>query len=187
MSNRWRARDLELLDALDELPRIPVDETVWRVVRKGRDPLLCRPSHGRWDLGHFDVLYTSLDPNGALAEMYFHLSRQPVLPSKPAFTLNELEVSTKSTLKFADLTELEAIGVETSAYSDILYERTQEIGDAAAFLGFDGLIAPSARWSCLNLAIFCDSLRLSDIALKKSSAIDWDDWRKRQGNTQAPQ
>lgn len=182
MSNR-RARALELLDALEELPRIPVDETVWRVVREGRDPLLCRPSHGRWDLGHFDVLYTSLDPNGATAEMYFHLSRQPVFPSKPAFTLNELEVSTKSTLRFADLKELESLGVAPAAYSDMLYERTREIGDAAAFLGFDGLIAPSARWDCLNLAIFCDNLGPDDMVLKESSAIDWGEWRKRHGRT----
>lgn len=183
MSNQWRARDLDLLDALDELPRIAVDDTAWRVVREGRDPLLCRPLHGRWDLGHFDVLYTSLDPDGAIAEMYFHLSRQPVFPSKPTFTLNELKVSTKSTLEFADLAELENLGVEPSAYSDILYERTQEIGDAAAFLGFDELIAPSARWDCLNLAVFCDSISPDDLVLKGSSAIDWDAWRKGHGST----
>lgn len=183
MSNRWRARDLELLDALDALPRIAVDKTVWRVVREGRDPLLCRPSHGRWDLGHFDVLYTSLDRNGALAEMYFHLSRQPVFPSKPTFTLNEIDVSTESTLELADLTELESLGVEPSAYPGILYARAQEIGDAAAFLGFDGLVAPSARYDCLNLAIFCDSLSPDDMVLKGSSAIDRDDWRKARSST----
>jgi hypothetical protein len=181
MSGKWRARDFDLLDALDELPRVALDETAWRVVRNGQDPLLGRPSQGRWDLGHFDALYTALDPDGAIAEMYFHLSRQPVFPTKPSFTLHEIEVITKSTLKFADLTQLTALGVDPASYSDILSERTQEIGDAAAFLGFDGLIAPSARWRSLNLVLFCDSLGPDDLALTAASSIDWDDWRSRHG------
>lgn len=177
MSNRWRARDHDLLDALDALPRDAVHDTVWRVVRSDQDPLLCRPTRGRWDLGHYDVLYTSFDPDGAVSEMYFHLSRQPVFPSTVEFTLNEIEVTTCSTLKFEDLRELIPLSVDPDKYSGILYERTQEIGDAAAFLGFDGLIAPSARWDCLNLTIFCDSLNPEDLVLRSSSAVDWDAWR----------
>ena len=60
-----RARDLKLLDALDALPRIPFEGTAWRAVRERRDPLQGHPSGGRWDLGTFDVLYTSMEPNGA--------------------------------------------------------------------------------------------------------------------------
>lgn len=147
MSSRWRARDLDLIDALDALPRIAVSDTVWRVVPEGRDPLLCGPSIGRWDLGHFDVFYTTLDPDGAIAEMYFHLSRQPVFPSTIDFTLNEIKARTRSTLKFADVSEL----------------------------------APSARWNCLNLILFSDSLRPDDLVLRASSTIDWADRRDRHG------
>lgn len=179
MESRWRARDHDLLDALDALPRDAVQDTVWRVVRSERDPLLCRSTQGRWDLGHFDVLYTSFHPEGAVAEMYFHLSRQPVFPSTIEFTLNEIEVTTRSTLKLESLQELEPLGVDPDRYSGILYERTQEIGDAAAFLGFDGLVAPSARWDGLNLTIFCDQLSPDDLVLKSSSVIDWDAWRHR--------
>jgi len=183
MSSRSRARDLDLLDALDQLPRVGVQETVWRVVGRERDPLLCGPSLGRWDLGHFDVLYTAFEAAGAVAEMRFHLSRQPVFPSTVSFTLNEIEVTTRSTLKFADLHELEPLGVDPGKYSGLLPERTREIGDAAAFLGFDGLIAPSARWDGLNLVIFCDSLNPEDLSLKDSSDVDWDKWRQRRGKS----
>lgn len=181
MSGSRRARDLALLDALDKLPRVRVHDTVWRVVRRGRDPLLCHPSAGRWDRGRFDVLYTAFDPDGAVAEMYFHLSRQPVFPSGIGFTLNEIEVTTRGTLRFADLRELEPLGVERDEYAGLLYERTQEIGDAAAFLGFDGLVAPSARWDCLNLVLFCAALRPGDLVRKHASSIDWVKWRKRHG------
>jgi hypothetical protein len=181
MSSRWRARDLDLLDALDELPRVAVHDSVWRVVRSGQAPLLCRPSLGRWDLGHFDVLYTAFDADGAISEMYFHLSRQPVFPSTIQFTLNEIEVTTRSTLKFADLGELEPLGVSPDEYPSLLCERTRQIGDAAAFLGFDGIIAPSARWNCLNLVVFCDSLTPDDLSLTGSRTVDWETWRRKHG------
>ena len=48
-------------------------------------------------------------------------------------------------------------GYPLESFGDLSYGRTQEIGDAAAFLGFDGIIAPSARWPCQNLVIFSDS------------------------------
>ena len=181
MRSRSQARDLSLLDALDTLPRVSLHDTVWRVVRTEQDPLLCRPSIGRWDLGYVDVLYTSLKADGAVSEMYFHLTRQPVFPSAVAFILNEIEVTTRSTLKFADIRDLEPLGVDREKYRGLLYERTQEIGDAAAFLGFDGLIAPSARWDCLNLTIFCDALNPEDLVLRHSIGIDWKAWQKRHG------
>lgn len=181
MRRRSHARDLALIDALDKLPRVSLHDTVWRVVRRGQDPLLCRPSFGRWDLGSVDVLYTSLEADGAVSEMYFHLTRQPVFPSAVQFTLNEIEVTTHRTLRFADIRDLETLGVDRDKYQALFYDRTREIGDAAAFLGFDGVIAPSARWDCLNLTIFCDGLNPEDLVLRNSTAIDWEAWRTRHG------
>ena len=176
MKNPWTARDHVLLDALDRLPRSPFAGPVWRAIVDGRDPLVGFPSNGRWDPGVFDVIYYSLTSNGALAELYFHLSRQPVFPSK-SFSLHQVRVQARATLRFANLSELEGLGVEVGQYSEILYRRTQEIGDAAHFLGFDGIIAPSARADAHNLVVFVDRLELDDLELESSSAIDWSGWR----------
>lgn len=178
MSRGRRARDMELLDALDALDRVSINDNVWRVVRDKRDPLQGHPSAGRWDPGQFDVLYTSFEPDGAISEMHFHLSRQPVFPSKVQFYLHEIAVTTRSTLKFADLRQLEPLGVEANRYTGVLHPRTQMIGDAAAFLGFDGIIAPSARWPCLNLVIFSDQINPDDLEVKKSTLVDWAQWRQ---------
>lgn len=35
--------------------------------------------------------------------------------------------------------------------------QTQQIGTAVQFLGFDGLIVPSARWECKNLVLFTNN------------------------------
>lgn len=177
MSRAWRARDHDLLDALDRHERVPVRATVWRVVRGERDPLLCHSSGGRWDPGHFDVLYTAFEPTGAKTEMYFHLSRQPVFPSRVEFVLAEVAVTTRRTLRLETADDLTALGVEMNRYADLLYRRTQEIADAAAFLGFDGIAAPSARRSGRNLTIFCDSLEPDDLVLQGISTIDRDEWR----------
>jgi hypothetical protein len=181
-----RARDIELLDALDALPRAPFEGTVWRAVREGRDPLQGHPSAGRWDPGTFDVLYTSMEPDGAIAEIHFHLSRQPVFPSRLVYRLHEIAVRTKKTLHFADLTALAPLGVDAARYRDILYRRTQAIGDAADFLGFDGLIAPNARWPCQNLVIFTDRLAPADLEVLSVVVIDWTDWRKASRRQRGP-
>lgn len=175
-----QVRDVALLDALSALEPVAVDDTVWRVVRSDRDPLAASPAAGRWDPGRFDVLYASFERDGAVEEMHFHLSRQPVFPSAVSFTVNEIAVRTSNTLKFAELQQLAPLGVDAEGYSLLRYERTQAIGDAAAFLGFDGLIAPSARRPCLNLVVFTDRVDPEDLRLKGAELVDFAAWRRRQ-------
>jgi RES domain-containing protein len=181
-------RDSQLIDALDGLPHAAYRGTVWRVVREGRDPCQCGASGGRWDDETFDVLYTSAERDGAIAEMYFHLLRgQPVLPSKLRYTLHELTVSLAAVLRIATLEDLAALGLDTGRYGQLSYNeraqeypRTQEIAEVAHFLDCDGIIVPNARWACANLVIFCDRLRPGAIEPTHDHGIvDWLDWQRR--------
>jgi RES domain-containing protein len=172
-----RARDLALLDLIDSHQGMAFEGAVWRIVRQERDALQGYPAGARWDPGTFDVLYTSLAREGALAEIHFHLSRQPVFPSKLRSVLHRLMVRTQRTLKIADLEALEGLGVSGATYGTLSYERCQEIGDAAQFLGFDGILAPSARWPCHNLVLFVDRLAPEDLQLMESEPVDWPAWR----------
>ncbi len=95
--------DSDLLDALDEMERKSFDKPIWRVVRSSRDPLLGYTSRARWDTGDFDVLYTSLEPKGALEEVFHHLNSQPVFPSKPQYCLYEIRVKLRASARLADL------------------------------------------------------------------------------------
>ena len=172
-----RARDLGLLDALDAQEGVAFEGSVWRIVRQGRDPLQGSPAGARWDPALFDVIYTSLARDGALAEIYFHLSRQPVFPSKLVSVLHRISVRTTRTLRLGDLAALEPLGVATARYGDLNYSRTQEIADAAYFLGFDGLVVPSARSSGQNLVLFTDRFAPGDLAVETSEGVDWAAWR----------
>lgn len=175
-----KARDLELLDAIDAFDREPFEGKVWRVVREGRDPTLGGPSQSRWCDGRFDILYTSLERDGAIAEVDALLTSQPVFPSKMRWERHELRIRAAKTLRIADPPMLAKLGVDMAAYQERRYDRTQAVADAAFFLGFDGLLAPSARWTCSNLMLFTSRLQPSDVEPTADSGtlIDWTGWRR---------
>jgi len=181
-----RIRDSELIDALDAMAPSSFAGPVWRVVRDDHDPLMCSAVGGRWDDGTFEVLYTSAAGDGAIAEMWFHLSRgQPVIPSRVSYRLFELRVEIDRVLKFANLDAIAGLGVKTSRYGALShadrhreYPRTQEIAETARFVGFDGLVVPNARWQCPNVIIFCDRVPPDAIkVVRDHGLVDWDRWR----------
>ncbi|HSU99743.1 MAG TPA: RES family NAD+ phosphorylase [Roseiarcus sp.] len=175
-----KARDLKLLDAIDAFPRVSFEGRMWRIVREGRDPTLGSASQSRWCNGQFDVLYTSAERDGAIAEIHALLSQQPVFPSRVIWNCYELDVRSAKTLCLPDRLTLEQLGIVTSAYRERRYDQTQRIADAAFFLGFDGMTAPSARWECQSLVLFTDRLAPDDIRSRSDRGvqIDWDMWRR---------
>ena len=138
--DRRRARDLGLLDHVDAYPRRPYTGVLWQVAREGRDALQASRSISSWCNGQFDVLYAGLERDGAVAKVYTLLGLQPVFPSKVTFQLHRLQVSVQQSLHVTDLPTLGQLGVDVDRYQERDYARTQDIADAAYFLGFDGLL-----------------------------------------------
>lgn len=173
--------DAKLLHQLDDLPKESFKGTVFRATRKQLDPLLTSRSGGRWmPQGAASVLYTSLERDGALAEISFHWSQWTPPPSKPA-TVHTLQVAAERTLRLvrANLSEL---GVADGDYPQVNLLRTQEIGAAVEFLGCDGLIAPSARWHCDNLILFPESASFrGSLEAIAEEDVDWLDWARGKG------
>ncbi|HLY03085.1 MAG TPA: RES family NAD+ phosphorylase [Candidatus Cybelea sp.] len=162
---------------IDSRPRTTYRGRIWRVVREGRDPMQFSRAGGRWTLEETDALYTSLDANGAVAEIHFRWWQvEPVPPSRIQAKLHELTIEISDVVRFDILDELVPLGVNVKEYSSLNYQRTREIGEATKFLGANALIAPNARWPCLNLIAYSlknlDSLQILDAHL-----VDWDKWR----------
>ena len=175
-----KPRDLRLLDQIDSLQREPFSQDVWRVAREGRDPVIGAPSDSRWCDGSFEVLYTSFERHGAIAELFALLSLQPIFPSKLSFFVHRLRVVARQALKFVDLSQLAEVGVDIGRYKERDYSSTQAIADAAYFLGYDSIIAPSARWSGLNAVLFTDRIAPAEIEIvdREADPIDWKAWRQ---------
>jgi hypothetical protein len=128
------------------------------------------------------VLYTSMSRSGALEELRFHLMRgQPVMPSKVRYRMFEIELLLGRSLQLLDLEALSQIGLNTETFGRLSYEqrndeypRTQEIGEVAHFLDFDGLIVPSARSDAKNVVVFCDKVDgLRESTVSDRGMIDW--------------
>ncbi len=178
MTGPSRVHDDRLLDALEELEGEVFDGTIWRVVRQGRSVLDGSRGSGRWNPSDLSVLYSARQADGAIAEIYFHLSRgQSVFPSRMKHRLFELKVITDRTLMLANMADLVALGVDAAQYPQMLYSRTQEIAAAAAFMGFDGIISPSARYDCDSIVLFLDSFNLENIQTVAETPINWAEWR----------
>jgi hypothetical protein len=178
--SRGRVHDRAVLDALEAAPSEPFGGDAWRVTRKGRDPLRGSPALGRWGAGdEFEVLYTSLERDGALAEIGYRLSLEPVWPSLLKHEVHRLEIQTHRTLRFATLASLTALGVDVNHYESFDYSASQAIAAAAHFLDFDGLMVPSARFPCLNLVLFLERLAPDGgIKVRETDSVDWSAWRK---------
>jgi hypothetical protein len=180
-----RVHDKDVLDALEAIGAQPFDGQVWRVTRSGRDPARGSAANGRWSPpGEFEVLYTSLQRDGALAEIGHRLSLEPVWPSKLVHQLHTLTIHAGRAVRLPDLQTLETLGVNTARYEKYDYSATQAIAAAAQFLGFDALIVPNARHPGLNLVGLLENLDPSAaVAIVPSEIVDWSEPRRR---VQAP-
>ena len=178
--------DPALLDRLSVLRSERFEGEVSRATRANADPVAASISGGRWapppdgDTGH-SVLYTSLARDGAIAEIASFLAQLTPMPGPRHIKVTRLAVSTARTIRLVR-TDLGALGVDLARYGERDYDRTQKIGAGLVFLGFDGLIAPSARWSCENLMIFGDNHALNEkLESLDEELVEWRGWAQEHG------
>ncbi len=181
-------RDRTLIDTLERLETKSFNGIVWRVTRDGRDPTLFFGGGNRWDDGTFDVLYTSISEQGALAEMRFHIGRgQPVVPSKISYRLHQLSVRVDGLLDLTDADVLAKVGIDRGNFGRLPYldrqgeyEACQRVGEAVHFLGSDdpadpsAILVPNARHPSNNLVLLADYVGPDDVKhVKDHGIIDW--------------
>lgn len=172
--------DPQLLDTIAALPSGSLDRSVFRATGLTADPTIFAHSGGRWapadeDEGGFPILYTSLDKDGAVAEVASYLSLLSPVPRK-SLKVSEIGVTTQKSLTLA-YDQLGSLGINTAEYRARSYKKTQAVGAAINFLGYDGLIAPSARWNCENLMIFeANHLLESRLEVLSSEVVEPKEW-----------
>jgi RES domain len=177
-----------LVDQLSALPVERFEGEVYRTTSVGADPIAPSTSGGRWgppqdNATEVSVLYTSFERDGSLAEVVSYLLQLTPRPRVRALKTSRLGVSTAKTLRLARIT-LQGFGVDMQRFGERDYARTQQIGAAIAFLELDGLIAPSARWTCDNLIIFTANHSLNErLDVIDHEEIEWQEWAKAHGIT----
>ena len=176
MTTSYR-HDRSTLDVLEALGGTTFEGIVWRVTRSERDALRGSSANGRWSgNGEPEVLYTSLEKHGALAEIGFRLAAEPIWPSRIRHSIHSIQAKAANIVDIGKFETLQKLGVDVSAYGSFDYAFTQAIAAAANFLEFGGLIAPSARADCNNAVFFVE--RNIELEVASPEEIDWDGWRK---------
>jgi hypothetical protein len=144
MGSSGRVHDRAILDALEAADVISFSQTVWRIVRAGRDPILGSTADGRGSPGGtVEVLYTSIEREGALAEIGFRLLLEPVWPSRIAHEMHEIGVQAERTLNLAGMASLGPFGIDVSRYASFDYTATHAAAAAAHFLSSMDLSCPA--------------------------------------------
>lgn len=167
--------DPQLLSAISSLSFSAFDGQVWGCTAKGYDPTATSSSPGRWAPGSVSVLYTSLEAEGAVAEVASYLSLLSPAPRRE-IELHTLHITARRTIEIADA-NYTALDIAHDHYQKRSYQRTQEIGAAIEFLGLDALIAPSARWPCRNLIVYSSNHGFNEVVdVVKSEIVDWQAW-----------
>jgi RES domain-containing protein len=182
MAHTGRVHDRAILDALEAVNPIRFDNTVWRITRANFDATRGSAANGRWSPGGtVEVLYTSLEREGALAEIGYRLSLEPVWPSRLRHEIHEMAARSDRTLEFLSLEGLAPLGIDVSRYESFDYTATQALAAAAHFLEFDGLLFPSARHNSTNLVLFIDRGISASVEIKSIESIDLNAWRNNRG------
>ena len=178
MSVGDRVHDRELLDALEAFDPVPLATHVWRAVRAGRDPIRGSTANGRWGAaGEVEVLYTSLERDGALAEVGYRLGLEPIWPSKIKHEINRISIDLEKVCDLSTFPILARLGLDESSYEGHNYAVEQAISAAAKFLGFEAILVPNARYRCNNLVIYTEVVDGGTLNAESSEIVDWNAWR----------
>ncbi len=174
-----RVHDREMLDILEQLDPQPFYADAWRVVRSRRDPLRGSTANGRWGAsGEFEVLYTACDRDGALAEVGYRMSLEPIWPSNIHHEVHRVKVALDRVMDLTDFTLLAKFGIHEDSFEAHRYDVEQAVSAAARFLEFQAILVPNARYSGNNLVVYPDlEGALIGLTQVESEAVNWNTWR----------
>jgi len=145
-----------VLDALEAVEPARWEGEVWRVVLGARNPLLANTTGARWNPRDTAALYASLERGTVLAELDHLRSIQTPPTRRSAYRLHLIRVRVDRMLDLRELGLLESMGVGPAELAADDYSSCQGVGGAAAWLGVDAVLVPSARIEGNNLVVFTD-------------------------------
>lgn len=178
--------DQGLLRRLTAFPTQRFDGLVYRVTSLTRDPLVASAYGGRWGIPQnatsgTSVLYTSMDRDGALAEVASYLVDLSPLPRSNLMKVHAISLTASRVVRLT-MSDIESLGCNRTDYGTRDYLATQKVGAALEHLGIDGLLAPSARYQCENLMLFTTQHKLDEkLEVQSSEEVEWRDWARQRG------
>ena len=157
--------DQDLLDALENLESQPWEGQAWRFVLGDTDPFQPNTRGARWNPPDTAALYTSLERTTVLAELDHVRHLQTPALRRELFVVHTIRTRVTRMLDLTDRTLLHTLGVGDAELSSDDRTPCRRVGGAAAWLGHDGILVPSARADGANLVVFVN-LQKPDLPLE---------------------
>jgi RES domain-containing protein len=143
----------DLLDALQALEAVPWEGLVYRHMLADYPPERSNTRGARWNPPEVAAIYTSLARATALAEAEYRFSLEPFRP-RAKRTLYTIRVKLAAVLDLSRHDLLEKTGIKRPDLEGPDFLACQTVGGAVNWLGYDGLLVPSARSSGNNLVLY---------------------------------
>jgi RES domain-containing protein len=90
------------------------------------------------------------------------LNRQPISTSKPLI-MSRLDIRLGKVIDLRNAPSLDDLGFGAKVLTADNWQGAQVVGGATAWLGFGGMLVPSARHADGNLVIFVNNLQPDDL------------------------
>lgn len=170
--------DSALIERLGALDTREFIGEAWRHVRPEYPPLSgegARAVGGRWNPpGSYPTLYLGLDVDVVVAEFHRHLDRQGLRPEDALpRVLYRYEVRLSLVVDLRAEQHWGALDLDHARIKSNDLRYCQAVGDAAHYLGAEGLLAPSAAGRGDVIAVFLDR-QYPASTLKVVDALRWD-------------
>jgi RES domain-containing protein len=167
-----------LVEAIDRLPPTPYRGTAFRHQPPKYAPLSGRGARivgGRWNPpDSFSVLYLGLSREIVRAEFRRHARRQGLaLDAFLPRSFYRYELSVENLLDLRDEAACAALGLHGAELTGDSVRRCQAVGEAAHFIGREGIVAPSAAGAGTVVALFPDAL-MPNSEIQPTKREQWD-------------
>jgi RES domain-containing protein len=164
----------EMLDILQSAAVSAWEGTVYRHMFGSHRPARGNTTGARWNEPPLEAIYTSCERETALAEAEYSLAAQPLRP-KAKRVLYTIRVSLKNVLDLTAPGFLDRLRITPAILQGDDHSPCRLIGNAANWLGHEGLLVPSARRAGgTNLVIYQQDLSTRDfeILVEEVIAVD---------------
>lgn len=168
----------DVVQRVNDLGPTPWSGTTYRYTSNGRDPLSgegARRFGGRWNPREaFPAVYLAQPVATCLAELGRTSSAGGISPQsrlRAGVTLHTIEAANLRVLDLTDPSAQDQVGLDADDIADEDHTACQMVGHAAHFLGYQGVLAPSATGAGLVITAFEVRLHPGQLTLSDSHAL----------------
>lgn len=164
-----------MLDLLQSAAESDWEGTVYRHMFGSQPPARANTAGARWNEPNLAAIYTSCERETALAEAEYYISLQPLRP-RAKRTLFTIHVSLKKVIDLTAADLLAQLGISDDVLAAFDHTPCRKVGAAVDWLGYKGLLVPSARRrGGTNLVIYQQDLLSESFEVTAEEEIAQDD------------